>query len=72
MLKYRPITAHSLNALLQHTIANVLDCVVAVITITFQYPYIDANMCWCTLGVRACVYACVKHRANNFVKLACP
>ena len=61
-------------------VANVLDCVVAVITITIQYPHIDVIMCWCTLHVRACMQACmhareracVKHHATNWVKLTCP
>ena len=41
-------------------VANVLDFVVAVFTITVSYPHIDIIMCWCRRAcVRACVHACV-------------
>ena len=36
---------YSYNALLEQTVANILDVVAAVITITIQYPYVDAIMC---------------------------
>ena len=40
--------------------ANVLDFVVAFITISIQYPHIDVIMSWYTLCVRACVVTCVR------------
>ena len=40
-------------------VANILDFVVAVITITIQYPHIDVIMCWCTLRMYACMQACM-------------
>ena len=51
------------------TVANVLDFVVAVITITIQYPHIDV-LVYC-VRVRACAYmrACVKHLAKNWVQM---
>ena len=55
MLKYRPISSH--NALLEQTVASILDFVDAAIAITIKYPHIDVIMCWCTLCVRACVRA---------------
>ena len=55
MLKYRPISSH--NALLEQTVASILDFVVAAIAIIIKYPHIDVIMCWCTLCVRACVRA---------------
>ena len=40
-------------------VANILDFVVAVITVTIQYPHIDVIMCWYTLCMflHACIQA---------------
>ena len=60
MLKYRPITNKYIhNAVSMQPVANVLDFVDAVITITIQYPHIDVIMCWCTLRVCVCMHACM-------------
>ena len=58
ILKYRPISSH--NALLEQTVASILDFVVAAIAITIKYPHIDVVMYWCTLCVRVCMHACVR------------
>ena len=64
MLKYRPIN----TVIIEQTVANNLDVVVAVITITIQYPQIDVMVCWpvcyvcvrvCVRDVRACVCVCM-------------
>ena len=66
MLKYRPISSH--NVLLDQTVANVLDFIVAVITITIKYPHIDVIVCWCTLCARVhpCVRACMCKTSCHF------
>ena len=52
------------------TVANVLDFVVAVITITIQYTYVDFIMCWwctlCVVCVRACMHAMCKTLCQQF------
>ena len=42
------------------TVVNVLDFVVAFITIIIQYPHIGVIMYWCALCVRTCIRACVR------------